>query len=697
MRIDLEAIKNKILAFLLNPKVINLGKKLILSIGILFYIIVAINLVVFPLLNRTEPVEIDDAYTYIIKAVEMEECFFQKCPALEDLRLQLSETFENPENEWLRYREYGRAFTVFHPLHSLIMVGFHSLGLSWEIAFELIVIIGGLGIILIIAYWLYNLFGPGPTGIALFLLAFTLFPSKGVSYIVPSTLSLGIALFAWGKLLNKPVGSDWVVLISTLALVTMHPMGKLYAFLTVLLYLFLNKTGLTSKVWLFSGISVLIIAIFFILPMIVKYPDLSIIADPTPAEWESWTGYSRNIIEASSTIKAWLNSFGGIALVSLLIVIGLLSLSPTQQRSKVLAVLILLGGLLSVSLLHVLPRYPADTFNRVWVPFGILITGIIAQGIWQFMIAFIHWVHRIVKADLPDFRSKYSVLSLEGWGLVIIISIGLVLSQVIISRTLVGRSEVINKVQTLIDRGNWLLDPSQPEALLSSGCGTVLYMAEVPMHYYFTHGALACGAVYYPALANTSIEIPWVQDNPDLDFVVAWNPVVTGGGPLTFKQGEVGGPLTLTQGDQLDFHLPQHLSIKTIYLHLENTGNLANIDVSVLKAEEGGGQEVFEIIQLPAAWAGWIMIDIGVDGNQHDFYLDAKNVNASVILRGIKFDKNRELNWPWDEGMILVYQPINRDKQSLTVDFDITDLIPLDDRSFEVINDFGDTILIKLK
>jgi hypothetical protein len=62
-----------------HPKVIQVelavrrrGGQLMFALGLLIYLCAQVGLVLLPALNRSVPVEADDAYVYVLKAVEMQ-------------------------------------------------------------------------------------------------------------------------------------------------------------------------------------------------------------------------------------------------------------------------------------------------------------------------------------------------------------------------------------------------------------------------------------------------------------------------------------------------------------------------------------------------------------------------------------------------------------------------------------------------
>ena len=112
MKINTPYLRTLSLRFLSDPNIIRWGKRLLFILGVLLFIFVQLMMVVLPIRNRTAPVESDDAYTYIVKAAQMQGCFLQNCPALNDLRQQRTAPTEKPNMTWIRYREYVRAFSI---------------------------------------------------------------------------------------------------------------------------------------------------------------------------------------------------------------------------------------------------------------------------------------------------------------------------------------------------------------------------------------------------------------------------------------------------------------------------------------------------------------------------------------------------------------------------------------------------------
>jgi hypothetical protein len=215
-------------------------------------------------------------------------------------------------------------------------------------------------------------------------------------------------------------------------------------------------------------------------------------------------------------------------------------------------------------------------------------------------------------------------------------------------------------------------------------------MFEVPMHLYFAHGALACGAIYYPPLAGTPEETQWIQDNQNLGYVVTWNPTIK----ATVTTG--GNPFALEGGDRLEFHLPEDWTSGQIYIYLENPGGEARLGIAPLPREDGESPEIIKRISIPANASGWQAIDVTAEELVDGFSLDASQLSNAIYLRGIRSDPDSSRNWPWDEGLTLIQQRSGSDAEVVEINFNTANLVPYSNWSLDVVDDQGDTVLIKV-
>jgi hypothetical protein len=667
------------------------GGKTVFLLGLIIYLVVQLRLVLIPILNRSVPVEADDAYTYIIKAAEMESCFLQDCPALADLRKQLAEPSSDEQVIWLRYREYTRAFVVYHPLHSLLLAGLDKAGFTWESAYNVITVSGVIFISLAIGYLLYVLWGPVVAGIALAGLSISLFPGQGLHYIVPSNLSLGIAIFTWAVVIHKKERARWFMLAGILAMISMHTNGRLYALITEALFWLVTGGQLPwrmpRKSLIAASLGLLLVVLSFALPLVIQRPDLLVKADPLPPAWQPRQGLINNLTAAGVIVTAWGAAFGSLLVAGLLVGAGLY-FTPRHRLKPVLSLLVLLVAVAAATLFYVLPRYPAEAFGRIWVPLAILLTGLIAQ-------AFVGWISALSSSLLavvqhrttPIFRGRW-ILSRQGWALVGMVALGVAFLSAAFIYVPSGTSAVSQTSEIMTNKQNISLDPSQPALLLSKDCGKVLYMDEVPMHFYLTRGALRCGAIYYPPLAKTPYENPWVKNNKKIRYLVAWNPSVIRG------TNTGGSTRVLTAGDQLTIRNLASRRLDSIWISFDNPGPEVTLTA---KATDSSLPEATDIqLKVPARSSSSVKITDQAGITATDITLAMPEDSQLIRIEGIRVDPLSNLNWPWDTGISLDYQPANPLVLPTTITFNSNDLAPTLGRPIHVLADNGDTVLAEV-
>lgn len=167
-------------------------KQIIFLLRFLVFIIARINLNVVPIFERSVLVIQDDSYGHVIKGIQTQTCVLQDCVALEDLRPQLLNPSSNENLAQERHRQYSRIFTYYYPLYSILFAGIHSIGFSPESTYNILAVSGVILTNLAIIYFLYSVWGPGPAGIALGILANSLFLPQLLPQTILSTPHLKI-------------------------------------------------------------------------------------------------------------------------------------------------------------------------------------------------------------------------------------------------------------------------------------------------------------------------------------------------------------------------------------------------------------------------------------------------------------------------------------------------------------------------
>lgn len=379
---------------------------LTLVVGLTIYLVLHVGyLQMVTMRQREMPVEPDDAYSYILTGPQMLGCP-SGCAAFDELRAQ----FVAPVPDyhvggpgWTRVREYIRLFVPYHPLHASMLIGLHRLGATWEHAYATISLLGGVFVALALARWLFAMVGPGGAGVALLVLAFGHFQEQGLDAIVPSTLSMALAMWAWSWILAEKRPRDWAIPIVIAVMVAIHSGALLWAAVTVAAFIVIRAERTTR----YRLISVGSVAVFLLAVVEVSRLQTSIgrggrFVAPWMRDAESVAALSDNLATAARLAVAWVLSFAGgannlsghlpIAVISLLAVgvgLGCVALCwvgfaalPGAQRRGIVILGLLLVGVTFATVFYAMPGYPAPLFVRSWVFVAVLSAGLAAHGGW---------------------------------------------------------------------------------------------------------------------------------------------------------------------------------------------------------------------------------------------------------------------------------------------------------------------------
>jgi hypothetical protein len=594
------------------------GNKWLFWAGLLFFTAVQASFSLYISTERHLPYGTDDAYAYIVKAPQMAEgCFLQKCPALVDLKSQFSEHQTDTDKEWLRYRASGRLFLVYHPLHSLVMWGLHESGLSWEAAYNLILIGGSVFLAVGIGFFLFQIWGATATGLALLLLSATQFLGQGLHLIVPSNLALGFGFFCWGSILKWRERAWLPVALLTILTLALHPVGKLYACVSLALLFMVDRRKLSCRGALsYFAISIPVI-IAVALPHFINNPQLAFELEPeTKAQF--WQSFLRGARHALRIILFWddrnhhtygLTSLGVLSLG----LYGLWQLPPIRRKQATLVGLIFVG-LAALSLGVVLPRYPAEVFQRIWCLFAVF---------WLGGVGF-------ASARLAT-KACNALQNQEGFKNIKIV-LGIIITSGWVFYLWTGYDAIITRAKTLRAYDNRDYRESQVD-LARNKCGTLYYASEVALVYYITHGASNCSAVYLPAIDDPKTKLLsykskadpalFVADKPSDNFIILdglKEATIHNHGPVIYQQAQLLVKPTKA-GDVLVFR---------------NKNQRVNIPL-----------EKNEPV--------WIDVPIKNFGQDQQIWVGVKEASGPVLLQGIRFDKTSPHSWPWGHKVSLTY------------------------------------------
>ncbi len=719
------------------------SKKISISVfvaGLVVYFCGHFGIFAYSSINRSSPIEVDDAYCYIVKAVQMHECFLQNSPALTDLLQQISTPSENYKISFEKYRTYHRNFFIYHTLHSSFLVGIHALGFSWEDAYLIVNGIGTFIMGLSVSFLLYVLWGAGAAGFALFLLSFQIFPEQGIRYIVPSSLALCIGMTTWAAIVRWKDRAGWFMLCAIAAMVAMHLAGGIYSLIAIILYLSTARDPFSKRRLAFFGAGMLLIVIPYIIPHIISRPIVSYSLPEAPKGWDYWSEVKRNFTVAVSVVNSWASSkwidvsktasegyklFGytiknkhsclSSISVAFLIIIGFIG-ADSSKKKPIGCLLFLFFGLLVFSLISkafMVPGYSLSAamgFKRFWVGFVIILTGAIGNAGWIWLSRLLARFYRKgidVGTPLPD----TSVINLKRYGekpyTLFIVFLALISSLHFITHQALSLNRYLHDINYVVDEQNWYLDPKQPKTLLSMAkeSDTVLYMRNEAMQFFFTHGTYRLGAVYSRVVMDTPEEDRWIKNNSKIKYLVTLNPL----------EESIRSRLFLNKYKSLGIISEEAIDKHSIYIKIENHSNKpvtlniyseqGNTKYTELHIERGfsGWVQVFQTATASGALkktqSGTPQAVTDIHRTSHSgakingILVKTKVKDLPVIINGVRIGKEKDLNWPWDQGISLV---LSSESNKRSFSFKSSSLYPRNDRSFKVLADSGVTLFAEV-
>ena len=696
-----------------SPKVRSAVTWLPLIVGLVIWTAAQSYLTSIPLRTRSLPPEVEDSLAYLVRTHEIESCFFQDCPALLDLREQVYKGSLDPEAA--RQREIaGFPFPFYHPGFSLVLLGITKLGVDLTTAYK---ILWGLSPLLFgaaFACLLTTLWGRQAAGAAMCLLAFKLFPDTGLQYLTPSNFAMAIAVLVWARIMSRRGDAPWTLIFGSIALFAIHPIGGLYAVMAALLALLMPGANRKST-WL-AVLSVAFIALLVIITAsTVKKPSpVNVFSDliTFPGVITTAGTFLKNILGALVEIVRLKNGlFGSLGLFLFAVAFGFLTASRPSRKAAIglLGVigLFALGSLVLTSA----QSPPADLFFRLWIPGVVILFGAVGSGIWYAL--------REGLAVAGEWRRNPGAaegLSMQKlWpALVLALLLGYCADGV-----LSGAEQIQATVEYMTERQPLNFDSRQADLLmsLSQPGDRVLYTSTMAMSFYFLHGAMSLGAVYYhPAFGNDESAVNWLH-RPDLKFMVAYNPTVyhpslsgldekdqcitypeyihsplsrpRTHGPIN-REGYIhASDFKWIQFDMQESHAPKAISIL-----IKNPGKA--LDLKLVPIDQGGNpvQELGVAATVPAGWTGKIGFDAGNTVRTGRYRLLLPVQSSRMLICGMNFDEST-LQWPWQQKSRVTFSAKDPETGRVTVSFDPADLLPapLKDHRVWVLDDRGSSVL----
>jgi hypothetical protein len=706
-----------------TPKPKPWGPWLLFLVGLLVYVWVQGYLTVSPLQHWTLTPEVDDTLTYVLKSQQMVECFRQNCPALNDLRDQLFSKGGDPGPGTEAYKQRvlatSRVFPVYHPLFSALLIGISKLGMhgnlmeAFRFLWTLVPLIFGLAF----AYWLATIFNPAVAGVALILLAFKVFPDTGLHHLVPSNLTMALAVVLWARIISCRGWAPWSLFLGSVVLVTMHLVGVIYAAMAVVLALALADVENRKRLLLAAGAVAACIMLLFLVEPFVRGPafvnPLVFLLGNHPW-WQVLRGTAQNALQVIvDNVRLSEALWGSPAIFCSAVVFGWETLGPTSRG--VVSRILLIYGLVLGGFMFYVSSHPADILFRLWIPLVVLLFGLVAQAICSAInLSKAWWRER--KQGSPG----QGPFDLKRFWPVILVAVLLGYSGQMIAR---GAEQVQVMATYLREKEPLALYPSQPKDLLAHAHpgDRVLYTSFIAMDYYLINGALRLGAVYYnPALQGTRTTSQWLI-RPDLRFAVAFQPTVYHPSfegrdeadwwptmpdfrysPLNRRHSQEPlareGKIPAASYRWLDVKATTRDVPKTMRIHIENPQGVRVMVIAPLDKEGKPLDQYRQVLDIPAHRSGWLTVDLAKMPPEAPVRLMFPYDPGKLQISGLTFGEDR-LHWPWAQKALLSFQPRNDSSGPITVSFDPAALLPeqLRGRQITVMDDRGSSVLLELQ
>ena len=601
----------------------------VLIIGVIAWFIIQGLLINYPLWTRSLPPEVDDAYSYIYRSAQMKDCFLQDCKAIKDLESQVyKELNDISENIVVRKRAYRIIIDVFytyHPLFSAIQVGINSFIHSWELTHKITWLLGYIFIGSAVVYLLTTIWSPTIAGISLIFLSIQIFQDQGLHFIVPSNLSLGMALFIFGKIIKNNGKAPYTLTLGTVLLVTMHTIGFIYAGIAILLSMSLRRNDFDSirEGWRSYLITFGIIISYYFLPNIINEPKFMMPKYPEVFDY-SHAAIVNLFKEGGQIIEQFTRIYGfsgiGIVIFSAITWKGLIIFVDNNKvignrviNFLVIYTLICLSSLLFFPLL--VPYNPLNLFGRLFIILEILIIGFFSQS-------FCYYI-KLKKGKFVNFKN-----------------IGL--SFYMIAVLIFGFRSITYHMLSVYKRHNYSFnykDFSQFSNNYFKQSDNILYNDRYVMYPVLTYGGQKIGASFGNGKIISKIK-------NDIDYYVFRNPVSL----LSISRDE---KIHTSSFQAIKIEFEDSKRINQIYLNIFN--DESNDSLHLILLDKFDKEIDSNKINFPRNFVGWKSIPLDSSIPIKKILLE-NSYKSSLWFSGIKFKDNNHY-WPWESKATIEFLP----------------------------------------
>jgi hypothetical protein len=677
---------------------------IIFIFGLILFCGVQGYLAISPLASRSGLPEYDDTLNFLVRTEIMRSCPDNDCPAIKDLKGQLYAVSKNQKiNE---VRGYGHfVFPRYHFLFSWLLRGIDHFTNDLISAYRVLWYAAPFIFAVCIAYFMTMMFGLPAGGLSLWALAFTVFPSNGIHLIVPSVISLIVALVLWGRIYQavRPPYISFIVL-SCLSIL-FHPIGIGYCLIAC--FILVYRHGLTgmNKILIVSAmlVGVACVVLFYneIFPNGIIASFFSGNADIANPK----TPKSPLLVLGLELFRARKSIIVSLPLYLLAIVFGYIYLGfNKQQNIKATLYPLLLIMLMTLFFIH--PAMgPGDLFLRFVIPLIMMSVGLAATCcLGGLRFAALEYEKQESPSKLTNVNTK--VL----WHLSIA-----VLSAGLIANLIMSGAEIVEIVaQHYKYRFPYNFSEEQVAKVLndSEPDDRIVYTTRMGMAAFLIYGGLKRGAVYADKIFDGDQTTDKFVTNPRNKYVVSYNPSVyvddfrwmdekrwsdqletSYYSPVYFNryynQPHFEGMVSGKNLDSIKIVIKDIAKTKSVKIKLVNMGKRRSI---ISKSTNRPRQ----IIDLPSKEYKDLVFEISPNNHLGEILLS--NLDQNIAIKCIKIDESSN-NWPWNQKCIVYVNVFTRvGLRQRRIDFDIASLIPssLESSNVYVFDDSGSLVVLKM-
>ena len=686
---------------------------LLLVCGCVVYSLFKVGIVVGPILERAAPVELDDAYSYMLFAYRAFICPFVQCGALSDLATQVN-NYAFDFSHW--HRVQGLVDVVGYQLYLLILVVVrYGFGLGWDTSFNLISIVGAAFLGFSLVYFFTKIWGRAAAGISMVVVGVIVLPAQGLNTIVPGNLALGVFLISFTNLVNASYFSakQWVLI--GLLLVMLHPVGLVFYGILVMYYLSTSgiREGRRGVIRILGLTSVAPLLYFFTKGLYGRETDgasavsLSFDADTLFVQLK----YAKGVIRQASRNFGFhqIQLYGGWFF---LVALAGLFVRNTKRETQAGTALLIIALIATISLLYSGSKHSGTLFAKIWAPLFIFVTGFFGAAVFAWLVA-------IKKTASNTMRLLFST---RRWGsrdfvnptiliLAILFPAGLSYSFFALEDSK-GRNTIERGVLSYkwaysqrLNKRRYYFYSDQLDTVNKAQDSLVLYDSLQLLQFALLNGAINKPTLYGPLRWDLDNLDSWSEANRKIKYFIDWSPtekmrIAKDGGISIPVVGTVVTypvsadiPLLFINGEVVLFIENRKRKSKYLYYSINKSG-------SVKLRVAGKSKRWYKIYP-----SKHIEAEDKDESGSFDLYLWAED--GGLLLSGLRVADSigmeaDALMWPWNKGITMKYKGPPFSKRYLfgkpdveKINFSTNKISKKYDRTVKILDDRGSSVLFE--